>query len=186
MIRETFLDGRVIVKVGDITEEAVDAIVNAANATLLGGGGVDGAIHRKGGPEILAECKRIRRTSYPAGLPTGKAVITTGGNLPAKHVIHTVGPVYGMNDGRDAELLRDCYLNSLQLAVDSFLPSIAFPSISTGAFYYPKHKAASVVSEAITTFLDTDIAIEEIRLVFFSDADAQIFCKHHHFESSRI
>jgi len=186
MILEKFLDGRVIVKVGDITNEAVDAVVNAANSTLLGGGGVDGAIHRKGGPAILQECKRIRATEYPSGLPTGKAVITTAGDLPAKHVIHTVGPVYGANDGRDAELLRACYSNSLLLAVHSFLSSIAFPSISTGAFYYPKQEAAQVVSEAIATFLDTDIALEEIRLVFFSDIDAQTFCRHNHFESSEI
>jgi len=178
---ENFLDGRVTVKVGDITEEEVDVIVNAANSTLLGGGGVDGAIHAKGGPAILNECKQIRSTEYPSGLPTGKAVITTAGNLPAKHVIHTVGPIYGMNDGRDAGLLHDCYSNSLSLAVDSFLSSIAFPSISTGAFYYPKHEAAFVVSRAIATFLESDIAIEEVRLVFFSDADARIFCKHHGF-----
>src|ERR687897_2922391 len=106
---------RLIVKVGDITKEAVDAIVNAANSTLLGGGGVDGAIHARGGSQILEECKRIRATDYPKGLPTGEAVITSGGNLPAKYVIHTVGPVYGMSHGRDAELLRDCYLNSLAL-----------------------------------------------------------------------
>ena len=181
MIVETFLDGRVIVKVGDITEETVDAIVNAANSTLLGGGGVDGSIHRKGGPTILKECKQIRATEYPQGLPTGQAVITTAGSLPAKHVIHTVGPVYGMNGGLDAELLRDCYTNSLSLAVGNFLSSIAFPSISTGAFLYPKHEAAAVVSSAIAAFLDADIAIEEIRLVFFSDADADVFCKHHRF-----
>jgi len=181
MIVETFLDGRVIVKVGDITEETVDAIVNAANSTLLGGGGVDGAIHRKGGPTILKECKRIRSTEYPQGLPTGQAVITTAGSLPAKHVIHTVGPVYGMNNGRDAELLRDSYTNSLSLAVGNFLSSIAFPSISTGAFYYPKPEAAGVVSQAIMSFLENDIAIEQIRLVFFSDADANVFCKYHHF-----
>ena len=186
MILESFLEGRVIVKVGDITEEAVDAIVNAANSTLLGGGGVDGAIHRKGGPTIWKECKQIRSTEYPQGLPTGKAVITSAGNLPARHVIHTVGPVYGMNCGDDAELLRDCYTNSLSLAVGNFLSSIAFPAISTGAFYYPKPEAAGVVSQAITNFIESDIAIEQIRLVFFSDADARIFCKHQGFELFKI
>ena len=105
-----------IVTTGDITGETTDAIVNAANSTLLGGGGVDGAIHRKGGGRILAECQKIRETDYPKGLPTGKAVITTGGDLPARHVIHTVGPIYGLNNGRDAELLADCYRNCLALA----------------------------------------------------------------------
>src|SRR5438874_2601406 len=105
---ESFLNGRVLVKVGDVTQEDTDAIVNAANRTLLGGGGVDGAIHARGGPEILAECEAIREKDYPAGLPTGAAVMTTGGRLPAKYVIHTVGPIYGVETGRDAELLADC------------------------------------------------------------------------------
>src|SRR6185436_19647883 len=103
---------RVWVKVGDLTAEAVDAIVNAANSSLLGGGGVDGAIHRAGGPEILAECRRIREREYPGGLPTGEAVVTTGGRLPARHVIHTVGPIFGQNSGRDAALLASCYEKS--------------------------------------------------------------------------
>ena len=109
----SFLTGRVVVKVGDITKESVDAIVNAANGTLMGGGGVDGAIHRAGGPEILAACKEIRRERYPDGLPTGQAVITTAGKMPAKHVIHTVGPVYGRGGRDKAELLAACYYNSL-------------------------------------------------------------------------
>src|SRR5688572_22289801 len=116
-----FLNNRVMVKVGDITREQTAAIVNAANSTLLGGGGVDGAIHRAGGMRILEECEKIRREQYPNGLPAGRAVITSGGNLPAPFVIHTVGPVYGMNQGRDAELLADCYRNSLQLAVENNL-----------------------------------------------------------------
>ena len=103
-MQESFLGGKVIVAVGDLTEETTDAIVNAANSTLLGGGGVDGAIHRKGGEQILKECREIRRTAYPNGLPTGKAVITSGGNLPARFVIHTVGPVYGMNQGNDSRI----------------------------------------------------------------------------------
>ena len=109
---ESFLGGRVLVVIGDITGQDVDAIVNAANSTLLGGGGVDGAIHRAGGPQILRECQEIRKTIYPDGLPTGQAVITTGGNLLAKHVIHTVGPIYGHKPEREAELLAACYQNS--------------------------------------------------------------------------
>jgi O-acetyl-ADP-ribose deacetylase (regulator of RNase III) len=181
MILETFHDGRVVLKVGDITDETVDAVVNAANSTLLGGGGVDGAIHSRGGSAILEECKKIRTADYPSGLPTGKAVITTAGNLPAKYVIHTVGPVYGMNDGRDAEPLADSYTNSLRLAAANSLASIAFPSISTGAFYYPKHEAAAVVSDAIKKFLENDSSIKQVRLVFFSESDANVFGKHHRF-----
>jgi O-acetyl-ADP-ribose deacetylase (regulator of RNase III) len=178
---ESFLDGRVLVKVGDITHEATDAIVNAANSTLLGGGGVDGAIHARGGPAIIEECKVIRETTYPNGLPTGQAVITTGGDLPAKHVIHTVGPIYGQNDGRDAELLADCYRNSLELAASNMLGSISFPSISTGVFYYPKSEASIVSSTAIKEFVDTETSVAEIRLVFFSTSDADVFLKHHRF-----
>src|SRR5687768_15255271 len=125
---DSFLNGRVLIKVGDLTAERVDAIVNAANSTLLGGGGVDGAIHSRGGPAVLAECREIRKRDHPDGLPTGKAVITTGGDLPARHVIHTVGPIYGQNSGRDAELLADSYRNSLTLAVEHSLTTVAFPS----------------------------------------------------------
>src|SRR5262244_288540 len=114
-VLKSFLAGKVLVKVGDLTKENVDAIVNAANSTLLGGGGVDGAIHRAGGPEILKECQELRRTKYPQGLPTGEAVITTGGNLTARHVIHTVGPIYGRDAERQADLLTACYHNSLTL-----------------------------------------------------------------------
>ncbi|MGD9564280.1 MAG: O-acetyl-ADP-ribose deacetylase [Pyrinomonadaceae bacterium] len=174
---ESFLDGRLIVKVGDITMEEVDAVVNAANSTLLGGGGVDGAIHRRGGPAILEECRKIRQTEYPDGLPTGKAVITTGGNLPARHVIHTVGPIYGQNNGRDAELLAHCYRNSIRLATEKGLSTIAFPSISTGAFYYPKHQAAPVVVDAVRSELEAPPAITVI-LVFHNTRDLAIFLKH--------
>ena len=135
-----FLDGRVRVIVGDITKQDVDAIVNAANSSLLGGGGVDGAIHRAGGPEILEECREIRRTRFPEGLPTGEAVITTGGKLPALYVIHTVGPIYGEHRGREAQLLGNCYHNSLTLAVEKNLTSIAFPAISTGVYGYPQEE----------------------------------------------
>jgi O-acetyl-ADP-ribose deacetylase len=157
----------------------VDAIVNAANSTLLGGGGVDGAIHRKGGAAILAACKEIRRTQYPQGLPTGEAVITTAGNLPARFVIHTVGPIYGR--GKEVESLTNCYRNSLQLAVENQLTSIAFPSISTGAFGYPQHEAAAVSSVAIEAFLQVDKTINEVRLVFYHQRDLQAFLKHHKF-----
>ena len=178
MILETYLGDRVIVKVGDIAQESVDAIVNAANSTLLGGGGVDGVIHAKGGAKILEECREIRRTQHPDGLPTGEAVITTAGNLPARFVIHTVGPVFGMNKGRDAELLAACYENSLKLAVEHGLKTVAFPAISTGAFSYPKHEAAKVSSAAIKEFLLQDDQIDEVRLVFFAEPDAKIFIKH--------
>ena len=173
-----FLAGRLIVKTGDITDENVDAIVNAANWTLLGGGGVDGAIHQKGGPDILAACKLIRKTTYPNGLPTGKVVLTTAGDLPARFVIHTVGPIFGQNEGRDAELLSDSYRNSLCLAVSGNLNSIAFPSISTGAFAFPKHEAAGIVSLTITEELKNLKSDIEIRLVFFSEQDARTFLKH--------
>lgn len=178
---EKFFGEKVIVKVGDITEEDTDAIVNAANSTLFGGGGVDGAIHQKGGKQILEECKKIRQNQFPNGLPTGRAVITVGGNLTAQFVIHTVGPVYGMNQGNDARLLADCYQNSLSLAAENNLKSVAFPSISTGAFGYPKHEAAKVSSRAIKEFLETNEQIIEVRLVFFSASDAAMFLKHQDF-----
>lgn len=178
---ESFLEGRVTVHTVDITRQDVAAIVNAANSTLLGGGGVDGAIHRAGGPQILAECRRIRETTHPDGLPTGEAVITTGGNLPARHVIHTVGPIYGRNPLREAELLANCYQNSLRLAVQHSCSSIAFPSISTGAFGYPKQEAAVVSSRAIRDFLTADNQIHEVRLVFFHPRDARVFLEYQEF-----
>lgn len=177
-MNEKYLNGNVIVTVGDITEQDVDAIVNAANSTLLGGGGVDGAIHSKGGRQIYDECKKIRETVYPKGLPTGKAVITSGGNLKARHVIHTVGPIYGINDGNDARLLADSYKNCLKTAIENNLKTIAFPSISTGAFHFPKHEAAQIASAAIKEFVENDDLLDEIRLVFFSPGDAAKFIKH--------
>jgi O-acetyl-ADP-ribose deacetylase (regulator of RNase III) len=180
MFFKEFLNNRVVIKVGDITGETVDAIVNAANSSLLGGGGggVDGAIHKAGGKQILEQCREIRRMKFPDGLPAGEAVITSGGNLPAKFVIHTVGPIYGRNEQRDAELLGNCYKNSLALAVENNLRTVAFPSISTGAFGYPKTAAAKVASLAIKEFLDENETLEKVFLVFFSDADAQSFLKH--------
>jgi O-acetyl-ADP-ribose deacetylase len=180
-VLKSFLMGMVVVKVGDITKETVDAIVNAANGTLMGGGGVDGAIHRAGGPEIKRECEKIRRTQYPDGLPTGQAVITTAGRMPARHVIHTVGPVYGRGGKDKAELLSACYYNSLALAVDKGLKTIAFPAISTGIYGYPLHEAAQVSSQAIQQFLSSNILLREIRLVFFSPNDAETFLKNHTF-----
>lgn len=176
-----FLDGRVCVKVGDITKEACDAIVNAANGSLMGGGGVDGAIHRAGGKAILEECVKIRREQYPGGLPTGQAVITTGGNLPAKHVIHTVGPVYAAGGAGQATLLAACYRNSLGLAASHNLSTIAFPAISTGIYGYPRNEAAMTASQAIGDFLRSERAIQEVRLVFFAADDADVFLKHHVF-----
>ncbi len=173
----TRIHERIVVKVGDITKEEVDAIVNAANRSLLGGGGVDGSIHRAGGPEILAACKEIRATKYPQGLPVGEAVITTGGKLPARHVIHTVGPVYGHHDGAEARLLAACYENSLALAVAHELSSIAFPALSTGIYGYPREEAARVVNAALLHALARHDTIADIRLVFFSADDAKIFLR---------
>jgi len=180
---QSFLGGRVVVVVGDITRQNVDAIVNAANSSLLGGGGVDGAIHRAGGPAILEECRQIRRTKYPEGLPTGEAVITTAGDLLAQYVIHTVGPIYGQNGGRDSEVLAACYRNSLTTADSYSLNSIAFPAISTGVFGYPLAEAAQVSSQAIAEFLGGTKTFVEVRLVFFKPGDAEIFLKHQTFQS---
>lgn len=179
--QHSFLDGRVSALVADITREQVDAVVNAANSSLLGGGGVDGAIHRAGGPAVLEACREIRRTKYPHGLPTGEAVITTAGHLPAKHVIHTVGPVYGQHGGNEPDLLSSCYSNSLLVASNHGLESVAFPAISTGVFGYPKNEAAEVSSRAISTFLRGDETIVEVRLVFFHETDLEMFVAHHQF-----
>src|SRR5687767_6914413 len=173
----SFLDGRVCLVVGDITKQQVDVIVNAANSTLLGGSGVDGAIHRVGGPAILEACREIRRTQYPNGLPTGQAVITTAGNLPARFVVHTVGPVYGHHSGCEAELLACCYKNSLLLATEHSLTSIAFPAISTGVYGYPQAEAAAVASQAIEEVLAADNSVKEVRLVFFKQSDMNVFVR---------
>lgn len=179
----TFLGGRVSIVVGDITRQHTDAIVNAANASLLGGGGVDGAIHRAGGPGILEECREVRRTRFPDGLPTGQAVITNAGDLAARYVIHTVGPIGGHSGGRDAELLASCYRNSLSLAVEHNLWTVALPSISTGAFGYPREEAAAVSSEAIRRFLAGDSSLREVRLVFYTGEDAEVFLRNQRFEA---
>jgi O-acetyl-ADP-ribose deacetylase len=148
---------------GDITSQEVDAIVNAANGSLLGGGGVDGAIHRAGGPSILAECREIRRTTYPDGLPTGRAVATTAGDLPARWVIHTVGPVYARSEDRSG-LLASCHTESLQVADELGARTVAFPAISTGIYGYPVDEAAGIAIQAVR---GADTRVEEVRFVLF-------------------
>jgi O-acetyl-ADP-ribose deacetylase (regulator of RNase III) len=162
---------------GDITEQGTDAIVNAANSSLMGGGGVDGAIHRKGGPKILEECKKIREITWPDGLPTGKAVITTGGKLKARYVIHTVGPVWHGGKHGENELLAEAYKNSLKLAVSKGLKTIAFPSISTGAYGYPIEKASKIALKAVKEFLEKDDHLDEVLLVLFSKPDLETYEK---------
>lgn len=154
---------------GDITEQQVDAIVNAANSTLLGGGGVDGAIHRRGGPQILEECKRIRASSHREGLPTGEAVSTTGGALAARRVIHTVGPIWRGGHAQEADLLANAYRNSLRVAAEEGLRTIAFPSISTGAYGYPAERAAQVALHTVADEIRTHPDVfAEVRFVLFS------------------
>ncbi|MEM1589232.1 MAG: O-acetyl-ADP-ribose deacetylase [Candidatus Bathyarchaeia archaeon] len=166
---------KVCIVQGDITEMDTDAIVNAANPSLMGGGGVDGAIHRKGGPKILEECKRIRATEYPNGLPTGKAVITTGGNLKAKYVIHTVGPVWRGGSQGEPELLAEAYRNSLKLAVSKGLKTISFPSISTGAYGYPIERACRVALTVVKEFLEKEDQLDKVVLVLFSKHDFEVY-----------
>jgi O-acetyl-ADP-ribose deacetylase (regulator of RNase III) len=156
---------RIVVLQGDLTEQAVDAIVNAANGSLLGGGGVDGAIHRRGGPEILAACREVRRTAYPDGLPTGEAVATTAGDLPARWVIHTVGPVY-TREREPAGLLARCHTSALRVADGLGAETVAFPAISTGVYGYPLEEAAPVAIEAVRT---TPSRVREVRFVLFDD-----------------
>ena len=160
---------------GDITDQETDAIVNAANSSLMGGGGVDGAIHRRGGPAILEECKKIRRTQWPSGLPTGKAVITTGGRLKAKHVIHTVGPIWRGGQSNEQQLLADAYANSLNLAAEKGLKTISFPSISTGAYGYPIEEASAVALRTVRDFLKKTDKLKEVRVVLFSERDFKVY-----------
>lgn len=159
---------------GDITKQEVDAIVNAANNSLLGGGGVDGAIHRAGGPAILEECKQIR--AKQGDCPTGEAVITTAGNLPAKYVIHTVGPVWQGGSKNEPELLANCYRNSLRIASEKQLKSIAFPNISTGVYSYPKYKAAEIAVSATRDFLQQhDTSLQSITFVCFDEESYEVY-----------
>jgi O-acetyl-ADP-ribose deacetylase len=149
---------------GDITHQDVDAVVNAANSSLLGGGGVDGAIHRQGGPQILAECRELRKSRYADGLPTGQAVATTGGDLLADWVIHTVGPVYSTSEDR-SELLASCYRESLRVAAELDAAVVAFPAISAGAYGWPVEDAARVAVRAVRT---APSRVEEVRFVLFT------------------
>lgn len=152
---------------GDITTLKVNAIVNAANSSLLGGGGVDGAIHRAGGTEILEECKEI--LAKQDGCNVGESVITTAGKMPSKFVIHTVGPIWSDGTNNEAQNLANCYINSLKLAVKNNCKSIAFPNISTGVYHFPKEEAASIAVKAVNKFLQDDDYIEEVIFVCFDD-----------------
>jgi O-acetyl-ADP-ribose deacetylase (regulator of RNase III) len=162
---------------GDITNMDTDATVNAANSTLMGGGGVDGAIHRKGGPKILEECKRIRKTEWPDGLPTGEAVITSGGNLKAKYVIHTVGPIWRGGTYDEPKLLTQAYHNSLRLAVSMGLKTMAFPSISTGAYDYPLEKAGEIAITTVREFLTKEDRLDKVVFVLFTEHDFKVYRK---------
>jgi O-acetyl-ADP-ribose deacetylase (regulator of RNase III) len=158
-----------VLTTGDITRETTDAIVNAANSRLAGGGGVDGAIHRAGGPTIKHECRKI------GGCPTGKAVITTAGNLKAQYVIHTVGPRYDKGTGNEATLLKSAYLESLKLASKNNLKSIAFPAISTGAYGYPIHTAAKIALQTVIDYLTEHQDIQLVKFVLFDQSSYKIF-----------
>ena len=159
---------------GDITTQPVDAIVNAANQRLLGGAGVDGAIHRAGGPAIMAECDRIR--DQQGGCPTGQAVITTAGELAAKHVIHTVGPIWNGGSDDETELLKNCYQNSLKLADQHGLNSIAFPNISTGVYGFPKQQAAEIAVATVNHYFNVQsTTLEKLTFVCFDDENYSIY-----------
>ena len=158
---------------GDITKLSVDAIVNAANSSLMGGGGVDGAIHKAGGPEILRECKDIVKRQ--GGCPAGEAVITTAGNLPSKYVIHTVGPIWKGGSENEEHLLSNCYKNSLNIAVQNGIKSIAFPNISTGVYKFPKKEAAAIAVKTVTEFIKAHDSIERIIFTCFGDENYEIY-----------
>ena len=157
---------------GDITKVEVDAVVNAANKSLMGGGGVDGAIHRAGGPAILEECKKI--VEEQGKCPTGEAVVTTAGNLPAKYVIHTVGPVWNGGNNNEAEKLGNCYRNSLRLALEKSCSSVAFPNISTGVYGFPKKKAAEIAIKTVSGFLTEENAPEKVIFVCFDEENERL------------
>lgn len=166
---------RITLARGDITKQQVDAIVNAANSSLLGGGGVDGAIHRAGGPAILEECKRICATTHKGGCPAGEAVITGGGNLIARHVVHTVGPIWRGGKKGEPEVLGNAYRNSLQLAAGAGCKTVAFPSISTGAYGYPVDQAGKVALSTVEEFLKSNTTLEEVRFVLFDEITYQAY-----------
>jgi O-acetyl-ADP-ribose deacetylase (regulator of RNase III) len=154
-------------KQGDITREQVDAIVNAANSSLMGGGGVDGAIHRMGGPEIVSACRELRETKLHEGLPSGQAVATTAGDLPAGHVIHTVGPAWHGGHQREAELLASCYRECLRVADELGATSVAFPAISTGVYGYPKDAAAKIAITTVVGELRGETSVRDVRFIVF-------------------
>ncbi|MFF4571790.1 O-acetyl-ADP-ribose deacetylase [Streptomyces sp. NPDC001410] len=158
---------------GDITAQSADAIVNAANSSLLGGGGVDGAIHRRGGPAILEECRKLRASHYGKGLPTGRAVATTAGNLDARWVIHTVGPVWSASEDRSG-LLASCYRESLRVADELGARTVAFPAISTGVYRWPMEDAARI---ALDTVRAARTAVEEVRFVLFDERAFEVFTR---------
>lgn len=160
---------------GDITTLQVDAIVNTANSSLMGGGGVDGAIHRAGGAAILAACREIRQKEYPHGMPVGKAVLTTAGNLRSKYVIHTVGPRWGRDDEVARKQLAEAYLNSLTIAREKRCKSVAFPAISTGVYGFPKEQAAPIAYTTVSDFLRENDLPKKVIFVFFSSADLETF-----------
>jgi O-acetyl-ADP-ribose deacetylase (regulator of RNase III) len=170
-----FFEGRLIAAVGDITRLTVDAIVNAANSSLMGGGGVDGAIHRAGGPAILQACRVARAERFPDGLPAGRAVETTAGELPARYVIHTVGPVWHGGNYGEEETLRSCYVSSLEIAERLGLHSIAFPAISTGIYGFPRERAAAVVWKVLGDWLSSHELPRTVTLEFYSKDDQRIF-----------
>lgn len=167
------MNDRIKLVQGDITIQQIDAIVNAANSSLMGGGGVDGAIHRKGGPAILEDCRAI--VARQGSCATGEAVITTAGNLPAKYVIHTVGRVWNGGHNKEAEKLADCYRNSLMLAVKNQVRTIAFPNISTGIYGYPKEKAAAIAITTAREFLETNPTIDQAIFVCYDQENFMIY-----------
>jgi O-acetyl-ADP-ribose deacetylase (regulator of RNase III) len=175
--RLTFANGKTLELHGpaDITKETADAIVNAANSSLLGGGGVDGAIHHAGGPSILNECKRI--VAKIGTLPAGKSVITTGGRLPTKYVIHTVGPVYRGGRQNEPKTLASCYRECMRIADDHGIKSVAFPSISTGAFGYPVHEAAAIAVRTIVEALPPSVHVDQVRFVLFDIATREAYVR---------
>ena len=169
------MNDRIFLLQGDITKQMTDAIVNAANSSLMGGGGVDGAIHRAGGSAILEDCRKI--IARQGSCKTGEAVITSAGNLPAKYVIHTVGPVWNNGNNNEAEKLSNCYKNSLQLAVENNISSIAFPNISTGIYGYPKNEAALIAINTVSDFIKNHSTIDKVVFVCFDNENYTIYQK---------
>jgi O-acetyl-ADP-ribose deacetylase (regulator of RNase III) len=173
IIKMRSITNRILLIQGDITKLKVDAIVNAANTWLMGGGGVDGAIHRAGGPVILAECREI--VARQGRCETGQAVITSGGNLSVRFVIHTVGPVWHGGNSNEAELLANAYLNSLKLAIENGIETIAFPNISTGVYGFPKEKAVEIAIETVTKFLSEEKQIIQVTFVCFDQENYELY-----------